>query len=53
MSAHLTREPAACQWYFTPLGLFDLFVTALACVMPSDHLDVDASHALRARPPGS
>lgn len=29
------REPAACQFYFTPLGLLiDLFVTALAPVMP-------------------
>jgi len=29
------HEPAACQWYFTPLGLLiDLVVTALAPVMP-------------------
>jgi N-methylhydantoinase B len=29
------HEPAACQWYFTPLGLLiDLIVTALAPVMP-------------------
>ena len=29
------REPAACQFYFTPLGLLiDLFVKALAPVMP-------------------
>lgn len=29
------EEPAACQWYFTPLGLLiDLIVTALAPVMP-------------------
>ena len=29
------HEPAACQWYFTPLGLLiDLVVTALAPVLP-------------------
>jgi N-methylhydantoinase B len=29
------REPAACQWYFTPLGLLiDLVVKALAGAMP-------------------
>lgn len=29
------QEPAACQWYFTPLGLLiDLFVKALSPVMP-------------------
>jgi N-methylhydantoinase B len=29
------REPAACQWYFTPLGLLiDLVVKALAPVLP-------------------
>ncbi|MDX6591328.1 MAG: N-methylhydantoinase [Gaiellales bacterium] len=29
------QEPAACQWYFTPLGLLiDLFVKALAPAMP-------------------
>jgi len=29
------HEPAACQWYFTPLGLLiDLVVTALSPVMP-------------------
>jgi N-methylhydantoinase B len=29
------REPAACQFYFTPLGLLiDLFVTALAPALP-------------------
>lgn len=29
------QEPAACQWYFTPLGLLiDLFVKALTPVMP-------------------
>ncbi len=29
------QEPAACQWYFTPLGiLIDLFVKALTPVMP-------------------
>lgn len=29
-------EPAACQWYFTPLGLMtDLIVSALAPVIPS------------------
>jgi N-methylhydantoinase B len=30
------REPAACQWYFTPLGLLtDLIVTALAPAIPN------------------
>jgi N-methylhydantoinase B len=30
------QEPAACWWYFTPLGLLiDLFITALAPVMPN------------------
>lgn len=34
-SVFRAQEPAACQWYFTPLGLLiDLFVTALAPVMP-------------------
>jgi N-methylhydantoinase B len=29
------QEPAACQWYFTPLGLLiDLFVTAMTPAMP-------------------
>jgi N-methylhydantoinase B len=29
------QEPAACQWYFTPLGLLiDLFVKALTPVLP-------------------
>ena len=29
------QEPAACQWYFTPLGLMtDLIVKALAPAMP-------------------
>lgn len=29
------QEPAACQWYFTPLGiLIDLFVKALTSVIP-------------------
>ena len=29
------QEPAACQWYFTPLGLLiDLIVTAVAPVLP-------------------
>jgi N-methylhydantoinase B len=36
------EEPAACQWYFTPLGLLiDLIVTALAPVMPNQ---VAAAH---------
>ncbi|MDX6593178.1 MAG: N-methylhydantoinase [Gaiellales bacterium] len=31
------EEPAACQWYFTPLGLLiDLFAKALAPVMPEE-----------------
>jgi len=29
------QEPAACQWYFTPLGLMtDLFISALAPAIP-------------------
>jgi N-methylhydantoinase B len=29
------QEPAACQWYFTPLGLLiDLFITAMTPAMP-------------------
>ncbi len=36
------REPAPCQWYFTPQGLLsDLFVKALAPVMPDE---VAAAH---------
>jgi N-methylhydantoinase B len=36
------EEPAACQWYFSPLGLLiDLFTKALAPVMPTQ---VAAAH---------
>jgi N-methylhydantoinase B len=34
-SIFAAQEPAACQWYFTPLGLLiDLVVTALAPALP-------------------
>jgi N-methylhydantoinase B len=34
-SIFAAEEPAACQWYFTPLGLLiDLIVTALAPALP-------------------
>jgi N-methylhydantoinase B len=34
-SLFAAEEPAACQWYFTPLGLLiDLIVTALAPALP-------------------
>lgn len=34
-SVFRAEEPAACQWYFTPLGLLiDLFVKALSPVLP-------------------
>jgi N-methylhydantoinase B len=36
-SMFAAEEPAACQWYFTPLGLLiDLIVTALAPALPDD-----------------
>lgn len=36
------QEPAACQWYFSPLGLLiDLVVTALAPILPNE---VAAAH---------
>jgi N-methylhydantoinase B len=41
-SIFAAQEPAACQWYFTPLGLLiDLVVTALAPVLPDQ---VAAAH---------
>jgi N-methylhydantoinase B len=41
-SIFAAQEPAACQWYFTPLGLLiDLVVTALAPVLPDE---VAAAH---------
>jgi N-methylhydantoinase B len=36
-SMFAAEEPAACQWYFTPLGLLiDLIVKALALALPDD-----------------
>jgi N-methylhydantoinase B len=36
-SIFAAEEPAACQWYFTPLGLLiDLVVTALAPALPNE-----------------
>jgi N-methylhydantoinase B len=36
-SIFAAQEPAACQWYFTPLGLLiDLIVTALAPALPGE-----------------
>ena len=36
-SIFAAQEPAACQWYFTPLGLLiDLIVTALAPALPNE-----------------
>jgi N-methylhydantoinase B len=41
-SIFAAQEPAACQWYFTPLGLLiDLVVTALAPALPNE---VAAAH---------
>ena len=41
-SIFAAREPAACQWYFSSLGLLiDLVVTALACALTNE---VAAAH---------